>query len=233
MENEALDLSNPRAMLNLITPELREKISKLPSHLINTSESDILSTGFIPNDMDFRIRLNFWDEYLWAQKHSNMQMRISSIYEDICSRESYRAIVNNPIRLAYMICPFESDTQRRRRLLSLAWNEMQNLITMKVPVNSKTGVPDPKILGLKQRLFEFLHISEHGQAVQKIEQSNKNLNYNVEAPQLQPTSMEDLDEKLKQLEAKAHGVISNPQVLMPTEKVAREVGKITDAEFKR
>lgn len=226
----------PRTLTSLVSSQLREKIANLPDRYLNKSEHEIINTiqeefpDWKQNELDFGIKMNLWDEYNWAQKHG-MQMRMTYLYEGVCEQQTFSYIVNTPHRLAYIITPFFSEAQKRKRALSVLWKEMVEIMDMKVPINSKTGVPEPKIISLKVDLFKFLYAYQHGQPIQKIQQETKNLNYNVDATtqekQLTPA---EIDERIRLLEAKE----SLPQAMevLPVESVVRDAGRVSE-EFKR
>ncbi len=226
----------PRTLLSLVTLRLRELITALPTELVDRPEHEVINQirkehpTWIPSEIDFGIRLNFWKEYTWAQKH-NIQMRLPDIYRNVCSENYFFNLIKDEKRLAYILCEFPDDAQKRKVGLSLLWNEIVKIINMPVPINLKTGVPEPKIMSLKVDLFKFLYAYEHGQAPQTINQTTKNLNYNIDATPPAPESMEDIDEKIRQLEAKTIDQLPG-EPLLPVERVVQEAGRVTE-EFKR
>lgn len=230
---------SPRSLVSMVSSKFREKIESLPNELIDRPEHEILSEirkhipEWTPSELDFGIRLNFWREYTYAQQN-NYQMRVSDIHKGVCSDRYFFKAMEDKFRLAYILCEFPDEAQKRKLGLSLLWNEMLKIIKMEVPINQRTGAPDSKILSIKTDLFKFLYAYQHGQPVQKIQQETKNLNYNIESQATLPASMEDIDKKIKALEAQTQNVLS-PQVqsLLPVEAVAREAGRVTDEEFKR
>lgn len=233
-----LDTSNPRSLASMVTSDFRDKISNLPDKYINKSEHELMDIiqEELPkwkySEIDFGLRVNFWDEYNWAQKNEK-QMRMSTIYKGVCDQAFYSEITNTKHRLAYMITPFFDDLQKRRRSLAVLWKKMVDLAHMVVPVNDRTGVPDPKILGQQLDLFKFLYAYEHGLPITRIQQETKNLNYNIESKEDHTTpNMEDLDEKLRQLEAKTVMPIPEKVIALPVEAVVQEAGRVTE-EFKR
>lgn len=159
-------------------------------------------------------------------------MRMSNLSKGVCSDVHFSRLTSDPHRLAYILCEFADETQKRKLGLSLLWNEMLKIIKMEVPINAKTGVPEPKIIATKVDLFKFLYAYQHGQPIQKIEQQNKNLNYNIEAQEKPQLTMDEINEKLKLLEGKAESSPTENNTLLAVEKVISESGRVSE-EFKR
>lgn len=227
----------PRPIVSLVSVQLKEKIEALPPELIDRPEHEILleirksNPTWTPSELDFGIRLNFWREYTYAQQH-RIQMRMTDIHKGVCSDRYFNRAVEDPHRLAYILCEFPDEAKKRKLGLSLLWNEMVKLIKSEIKNDLKTGLPDTKTMAQKLDLFKFLYSYEHGLPTQTINQTTKNLNYNVEATP-QSLSPEDVNEKIKRLEAQALGISHEPQLVFPVEKVVEEIGRVTNPEFKR
>lgn len=230
----------PRSLVDMVTAKLREKIEALPIGLLDKPEHEIIleirktSPDWTPSATDFGIRLKFWREYTYALQN-NIQMRMPNIYNGVCAEQNFFKLIHDQRRLAYMLCEFQEELEKRKLGLSLLWNEMIKLINKEIKYDLKTGLPDSKTMGQKLDLFKFLYAYQHGQPIQKIQQETKNLNYNIESTSATPpTDMAQIDARIAELRAKELAINSQEvTTLLPTQKVLSEAGKIEHEEFKR
>lgn len=231
-----LDTTNPRALINLVTENMQEAISKIPMEMLNLPDDELIPMVYgreYPSEVDYALRRNFWKEYSHAQK-SFTDMRMVKIYEGVCSQQAFNVTVKNYKRLAFIVTEPMEERQRKSYLLNMLSRDMLKLAQMDLPIDPKTGNPDPKFLDMKMKLYQFLYTDEHGSPIQRIKQESINTNLNYEAPlSATPMTIQQIDEKLRLLESQAAiDITPEPQTLLPTERVVQEAGRVSE-EFKR
>lgn len=156
-------------------------------------------------------------------------MRMSKIFEGVCSDFTFYTAIKNPKRLAYIITEPVRDKANAGYILDIGWKKMQELASMEIPVNHKTGMPDAKILDLKLKLFQYLDQRENGTLVQRIKQETTNLNVDISPGKSQvPTNSEEevrgLIHQLRQNLAQIP-IPPEPKLVLPTEMSHRDAGK--------
>lgn len=228
-----LPLENPQHFINLCPPKMRDAILQIPHDWFLWEEHRLLreaygSAGEIP-DKDYELRISFWEEYN-KQFQTCRQMRISKIVSGICSENFFYAYYCN--RLARILFILQEPSVSKKRLMyghHLAMAEVLKIIKMPIEKDVKTGLPDAKLLSVKAKLFEYLDQRVYGSVVQKIEQTSRNLNVNVEATPEQvgiPTA-EDIDRQIIELEKELPQQLPPPrEVILPIEAVIVEAGRV-------
>lgn len=217
---------------------MREAILAIPHEYFDWDERKLIRYAYDNNEvpeMDERLRLAFWSEYdRCFEKPMNMVLK--NIFSGICSQAWLeREYYTNNKRLMFIIT--EPFNQKKTLLYAhhLAFNEMIKLIKAPVGTDAKTGLPDARMYAIKEKLFEYLNEKVNGSTTQKVEINQKSLNVNatLPAPDTQappPQTPEEMEARvaslLRQLESGPQ-----PTVIMPTESVIKEAGRVVDAEF--
>lgn len=242
--DDFFDFSNPQHFINLVPPRVKEEILKIPKDLLLLPETKLISRIYedaIPDDLDYQLRLSFWDEYESRFKKCE-EMRVNKIIEGVCSLATfYQNVITNHGRLLFIITQPSVVNNRLKYAFHLSMSEMIKLLKAPTPINSKTGVPDGKILDTKYKIFEYLDQRLHGSIIQRQSIEQKSLNINVDATSQQlPQTPDAIDQRLMELESEFRTIelpprqaqISPNEILSPMERVVIEAGRVT-ADFTR
>lgn len=243
IQNEFFDLSNPQHFINLVPKKIREQIFKIPDNLLSLTETKLISQTYedaIPEDIDYQLRLSFWDEYEACFKDCK-EMRINKITEGICSAPTfYENIITNPGRLLFIITQPSLVQNRLKYAFHLSMAEMIKLLKAPTPINAKTGTPDGKILDTKYKIFEYLDQRLHGSIIQRQSIEQKSLNINVDATpkEVELQTPDAIDRRIAELEAEFRTIEhlppaqEAPKIMSPMERVVVEAGRVSE-DFKR
>lgn len=183
----------------------------------------------IPHDMDYELRLSFWEEYN-SRFESMTPMRINKIVSGICSISNfYDEICNDPGRLTFIITEPARTQNRMKYVFHLSLQEMLKVIKMKEEINVKTGTTDTKLMDIKYKIFEYLDQRLHGSLIQRVEQKSLNVNVEATPEQIGMQSMEEIDKRLEQLESENVLTLSAPKESFDMlEKVKQEAGRVSE-----
>lgn len=180
---------NPRCLINLVSNRMREVMLALPPHY-HTIPIHEIERSIAPTEMDDHLRIAFWDEYTIACDNKK-PMRVTNIYQNICSREYFYAwILDQPLRLAYMIRPPQEYMLRMRSLLDMGLKRFEEILRLPImtkkvmPNGSSVRVVDTKLIGEMVKIVALVDNRVKGSVVQKvqIDQKSINMNMNYEAP---------------------------------------------------
>lgn len=198
------DLQTPNHFINLVPGSVRNQILLIPHELLALSEDSLIIKAYkdaTPSDLDYGLRLSFWEEYEDCFKDLK-SMNMSKVCKGLCSyRHFIDTIIYDPIRLTFIITEPAISKQRLKYGYHLSLQEMIKIIKRKEEVNIKTGTTDTKLMDIKFKIFEYLDQRLHGSLIQR--QEVKSLNVNVEATAEQvgyPTTTEEIDKQLRALE---------------------------------
>ncbi len=227
------DENNPRSVLNLVTPAMREALAELThthEEYFNIDESDLYkllrANGYTPTPLDHRLRLQFWNEYHRVQAKGDAQMNVSNVVLGLCSRELFYArYLKNPHKIGWILCPPTGYMTKTNEALEFSIDQMREILDLPIQAVGKDGVAygkiDTKLATLKIKIFEVLHAIVKGAPVQR------NLNVNVTHKEMDAaaSSDEDLMKQLHELEVRERRARNIPDIqAIGSERVQPENG---------
>lgn len=226
-EVSIFDESQPRTLINIVTPDVQIAIKRLSQrrrHIFFLDEREF-KKRVDPDAVTSRLRLSFWDEYTRAQDKGET-MKVKNICNGCCSVDYfYKAVLTNSNKLAWIICPPKDYMLAMRELLDVGIDEWRDILTMK-HVNKK-GQINVALIAQKIKIVQMLDLRVKGAIIQKLQVSQKNLNVNVDGPALhEDMSMEDLQALESQLNRITEAAA--PLRLTPSEPY-----NVTEAEGRR
>ena len=233
-----LDFSNPQHFINLVPQIIKPGILEIPHQYFEFSEVKLMARLYgnePPADLDFELRLSFWEEYERCFE-KQLEMTIANITDGICSIQWFKNhILPDKLRLMFVITQPSKTKSRMRYAHHLSMLEMLKVLKMKEQVNTKTGLIDTKLMDIKFKIFEYLDQRIHGSLIQRVEQKSLNMNVNTTMEELsKPQTPEEIDFRIEQLEKELMPQLPSPkEILSPMERTVIETGRITDPEFKR
>jgi hypothetical protein len=202
-ELEHKDHSNPKALVNLLPSYVAEKVASIPDSFFLLGEEELSKIAkATPNDN--LIRISFWEEYRRATR-TGTKMVMSNVYGGICTKRWFDQLVLNSYKLCFVITPPKEVQVVLESLLLLGLEEMEKILRAPLitEVGDRKGHFNGKLAQVKLQVFEILLDRRRGAMTSKSEVITKNLHVNVDqASRPQPSSIEDIDRRIAELEGK-------------------------------
>ena len=169
-----------------------------------------------PSPTDNRLRISFWAEYDKAAAE-NRQMRMSTVYAGVCSQAFFHnQYLENPSRVAWMLCPPVEYTLYAREALAYGLEKMRDILEMDIEVYGKVNV---KLAELQAKIVKMLDDRVQGSIIQRTENKNTSLSISTSDKEVAKAAMaggmEDLQRRLKELEKRDRG--NQPAVVVESE----------------
>lgn len=207
------DLENPRSLINIVSPDLRDKILALPDALIDLTEEEMERILPNPSTTVQQLRRMFWIEFDRAIEQRTM-MNNSNIYPGICTREGFLKLTDRKECLAWLLVPPTDYMANTEALLTQGLKRINEMLHF--PLKTKEGNFDHKLgeLILKATLALDMRVKggylQRSMQMTKIESTNTNTNNNnvavtVSTENVTPEGIAAIDEQLKLIEEEIVG----------------------------
>jgi hypothetical protein len=226
---EIWDRTNPRSVLNLVTPVIADSIlqaSRAKPELFLMDEQTlrkVLSCNDI-TPTDSRLRMKFWNEYERAQSDGN-SMGVAYIISGVCTKPYfYDRYLRSPVKVAWMMCPPANYIVMAEEALSFGLSRMRDILEM--DDTDAKGKPNVKLLELKVKITAMLDARVKGSVIQQSVQVQYDAGHIKQAIGLE--TMEELDKRIKQLEGADRR--SAQQIAANSRPIVRAPGEIIDVE---
>jgi hypothetical protein len=228
-ELSIFDVQNKFSLVNLVPKEFGEFVKKIPLDIMALSEKEFIEK-YNPDEIDFRLKLKFWDEWQLALLTPGGVVRLPGVYYGVCTREYfYGQIIKNPTRLAWMITPPTDYEVAMRELLYRGMSRLREIIQLPfitkepIVVNGKQaidweGVPlfrqkiDRGLVSEIRQVITLLADRVHGAIIQRVQVQAKSqsVHVNVDArvdpsdplPSIGTDELQNIDSQLDLLEQK-------------------------------
>ncbi len=142
------DPENPRAVLNLVPPRIREAAAMaISSHpqLFDLDEKT-LRDKVRPSDSVLRIRVAFWNEYFRVQDAELPKMDAAKIYAGVVHQQMfYGHILGKPGNVAWILCPPHNYMIAMEEILDRGMNNLAKIIGMPVTTDGEVDVKKAKL----------------------------------------------------------------------------------------
>lgn len=211
---------NPRSVVNMVPDSLRNKFDdayKKHPDLFGLDEKSLhkklRSNEETPSPTDNRIRLKFWYEYDTAQV-ANRKMNMSAVLAGVCSRQFFEDhYVKHPGKVAWLLTPPASYGTIAEEALAFGMEQLRDML--EIPHVDSHGKPNTKMMEIKAKIVMMLDLRVKGGITQRIEQKNLGLTIHTTdkaiANLAQQGSMEQIDKRIKELEARERKALNMPQ----------------------
>jgi hypothetical protein len=223
---ELWDDSDPRAVVNLLPPVVREHFKtayRKSPELFHMDESTLKKRfkdhAYIPTPTDNRLRLRFWEEYDWACAQGS-KMVVDNIIGGICGRTLfYQTFLMSTTKIAWLLCPPANYLTYAQEALHYGLDQLREVL--EIPHMDSKGRPNTKLLELKAKITFMLDQRVHGAVVQRIEQKSMNLNIGMSdysaGKAVTQMTQEQLEVRMKELERRERQAMNLPGVKVEVE----------------
>jgi hypothetical protein len=184
---------------------LRVGLDNLPPELILLTRAEIEAQR-PPSEVDILIQRNFWAVVEKAKKEGETSIKQTHIFAGACSERAFQRLLENPIRLAYMLHNPIDDIDRMRNMLVNGLARMENEL-LKMPITEKSA-------GHFIKALDLLINRVHGPMVQRIEAKHAHIKMN----QPPPESTKDVNQRLDELRSKLIATPVQQRQIIPEEQ---------------
>jgi hypothetical protein len=188
------DHGNPRSLINLVSPKIKQTILTIPPDWLTCPE-DQLERIVNPTEIDRELRITFWEEFQMAQD-SAQPVKLGRVYGKVCTKEYFHMMITgNPKRIAYMIRPPRDYMLQMKSLLALGMRRFEEILQLPIKENDKVNT---RLIGEVVKIVSLIDNRVRGAVPQRlqIDQRSMNLNMQYEAPK----SAGDIESEIKKLQ---------------------------------
>lgn len=179
----------------------------VPPEILGLSEWELLpkleKRHFKPTPVMNAVRVQFWNEYFRAVERGK-RMNATKLFGGICAPSYfYTQLTRDRSFMAFMLCPPGEYTALMEEGLNYGLKKLRDILDF--PLYDENGKPNTKVADSVLKIVSFLDNRLHGQAVQRIEQKVEAKNLNVNVAHETNLSSDEMDARIKQLQAKLGG----------------------------
>jgi hypothetical protein len=192
----SIDRDNPNSLVSLIEGDaFANAVSKVPMDIWKLGE-DELKKRAKPTRTDYALRIALWNEFRISGV-SGQPIPPSRIYVNICSYQNwYHNVLNNPNKLAWLLCPIQDYEDALRPLLLCVPDRYAEILNL--DIHDESGKPVPSLVKLVLRAMEQIEGRLCGSVVQKVE--SKSLGIFLRPTPETPRTVGEREERLRQLQ---------------------------------
>lgn len=152
-----------------------------------------------PTPTDNRLRLKFWVEYDRAMAHGG-RFTIGNVLASLCTGEYfYKKYLSHPGKVAWLVTPPAGYLVKAEEALEFGLEQLRDLLDQP---HVSFGKVDTKLGELKAKIVMMLDARVKGAVVQRSMNMNINTSTNTVNKELTGASMEELEKRLKELDAR-------------------------------
>lgn len=152
-----------------------------------------------PTSLDLMLRRRLWQAFE-NYKKTGEALCYAEITREVCSRKYLYEFAHRPWKIRFLIEPIKTYQQSLSDIIEIGMARMEEIINM--PLTNFRGAMDPGLIDKFIRTFVTIDHRKHGSYTQRSENKHQitssSVNVNIE----QPTSMEDIDKRLEELNTK-------------------------------
>lgn len=221
---ELFDRRDPRSVVNLVTPEVADAIERAGAErpeLFGMDDITLMkrlkADGHMPNAVDNRIRIRFWEEYDRAQSESR-PMRIGEVLAGVCTRPFfYQTYLKRPDKVAWLMAPPSSYIAKMHEALDFGLDQLRDILEQ--PHVMSNGKVDSRLAELKAKIVAMMDIRVKGAITQKTAVLNVTTSDKDVAKAMTHGEMSEIQDRLARLRERDR--MGAPKVeVLPPEKEA-------------
>lgn len=219
------DTENPRSLINLLRPTIREKVQEAlfeEAALFEMDEGQLYKKlrerQLSITATDNRLRLKFWMEYDHCQSVCSNEIDMMRVIAGICTYEYFhRRYMKTPSKVAWLLCPPTGYVVKANEALEFGLEQLRDILDQ--PHVLPGGKVDTKLGELKLKIIQMLDVRVKGAPVQRIVQANLNTNAIASSvtQTITPMAIESLEKELRSLEKREKELQNGQTVLIPAQ----------------
>jgi len=209
------DETEARSLISIMPPEAKKTLYRSPAFYFKLPEHE-LQRQIKPTPRLNQIRMAFWREYDAAQSAMG-KMTLKGIISFLGNLPTFyvREALTTPNQLAWVLCPPVSYENTLEEALQRGLQRVNEILD--ISLHDEDGRFDKGRAELLLKAVAFLDVRKHGMPTQRIQQ-HQIQEVSVtrrDAKQLGGARVEDLDQKIKRLEAALHAEESTEPLKIP------------------
>lgn len=198
-----MDYENPLALINLVPPEVKAAIERIPASDHKLDEESYMEKYGEPKVTVFQLRHQFWTEFDRAIDTRSM-MSMTNVYTACCSRVFWHGVLADTKAMAFIMIPPAAYFAMTEELLARGLRRIRDILAL--PIKRPNGEVDSRAGELLLKTVMFLDMRIKGGFTHRSEQLNYNLNDNRHSIEqkgqtaLGSNPTKAIDEQIKELE---------------------------------
>lgn len=182
---------------------MKEWVNKLEPDLVGISEEE-LKTRYTPTRTDELLRTNLWAELNRVAGTSISTISLRKVCASIMSESAfYTRVVNNPLRLSFLLIPPIRYKLHMANLLDKSLNKLYEILNL--DIMKPDGTPNAPLISAIVKAALTIRDVQKGAAIQR------NLNLNMEGGRI-ATPPDEIDKRIQDLKDKLNVVKVESQV---------------------
>jgi hypothetical protein len=211
-----------------VSKEFSDALENLPDAVIDLSEVELKSL-VKPTPLDYALKTSFWREYNKAEAVGGL-VSMRDVYGGITTINYFKNhVLKNHFKLAWMCRPTQIYEKEVEALLNRGTERLWELLDM--DIYKEDGTIDTKKGYLVLDVIKMVEQRAKGLAVQRVQSVNVNIDQQKAAIQIQAT--DDVDKRIKELEAELKTLPPQRQVIdvrTSEERILEAVGVEEETE---
>jgi len=195
------EVDDPRSFRNLLPEKIVSAALEVPGDVLELTDFRLKEEIGKDNAVTVgRLRESLWFALLSAQRRGQ-KVNQREIYWGITSASAFSWHLKYPYRVALMLRPPISYDVALKEALNESVEQIRDIL-VQPHIDPKTGGVDSKLADIKRRLFENLSDRVKGMPIQRTENLNVNKEIGIgeSFQDAMPTTAEDIDAKIRELE---------------------------------
>jgi hypothetical protein len=192
---------------DILTPKLSLVIKELPKDIVELSDQELIIAGKI-NDLDWKIRIKFWQEFRTIMDPNTRgsrvpKIKITNVINGLCEHTTFSEKLANPYKAAFFFRPMSDFEEEAEMVLQLAGKRLWEIISM--DITGKDGKVDPRRAMVLLAGINTAADRSRGLALMRTQSVNVNIDKKSTETTQAIANISDpyqLDKKIKELEAK-------------------------------
>lgn len=210
-EISILDDKDPRSVVNLVPPLVRQAIENTPDWYLSMEASELKRVfkahdGYEPTITDCRLRISFWQEYDSCHRRQK-PMIMANVYGGVCSRNYFfEKFIRDKQRMAWLLCPPSDYQQMLGEALLFGIEQMRQILELPHESRDNEGNLkgfDAKLASVKVEIVKMIDQRVKGAVVQRTQNMHMHASTSESTQKKEeiPETLVDIETKIAALEA--------------------------------
>ena len=194
------DKNNPKSLVSMCPSNMAERIAAIPDNVFSMDDKEIEKAAHV-TEADKQMRAAFFIEYERAVRNGD-KISPANVYKGIVTASYFHNyVINNSFKLAFVIRPYREYQAQLEELLQFGFDRMSEI--MRRSQVDENGKLDHKLAALQMQLWKELADRRRGSTTKNINLNSQiqSTNLNITKDITAPRSVDEIDKKLKELEA--------------------------------
>lgn len=235
-----VDKSNEQSLIAMVPEILIKAVESCPLDYWESPEEQLAEEAFDdgkPDPVSIRLRIAFWEEYDRAIAMEYPKLNMTNVWRGNCSQaQFYSSRCRTPAFIAWFFQPPASWTSKLKGIAHQALQRMEEAVGL--DITNEDGSANTKLIEIQHKILETVDTRLHGAIIQRIHQTQTNVNLHGKASQAveqkanevaeEALTMEQIEMKIAQLEKRSAQASQPGCIEVDMMKEAKAVTMISD-----